>query len=296
VIRLYEYTGSAEQDLDTACLEVTQQDPLGVYAVDYMKYDIARVMSYFEVNLDIVYKRTWEQISEVISVTGSSAILGELREVLADFQKEKVLRVSYFDPNMEESHIISMVEEAYYDVPEGAFGMPSVSVQLYPEQAVGQQRLVEILLEYSEPIEELKKKQAALLAQSEALTKPLLSLSESVKLQRIVQILKQNTPMLSSGEETATAYTALIEGQANEEGLALATELLVQQSGLQCRIVRGSRYGKDHFWNIVQIDDEWKHLDLTVENPQPHGDEAMQQTGYHWSGDIPVCSEINIQE
>ncbi|MEG2000190.1 MAG: hypothetical protein RR053_02185, partial [Evtepia sp.] len=29
VIRLYNYPGAAESDLDAACLEVTQQDPLG---------------------------------------------------------------------------------------------------------------------------------------------------------------------------------------------------------------------------------------------------------------------------
>ena len=42
-IRLYQFasiTGSAVTDVDRACLEVTQKDPLGAWAVDYIKYDV----------------------------------------------------------------------------------------------------------------------------------------------------------------------------------------------------------------------------------------------------------------
>lgn len=295
VIRLYEYTGSAETDLDSACLEVTQQDPLGAYAVDYIKYDIARAMSYYEANVKIVYKRSFAQISDIVSVTGSSAIVGELREALADFEQEKVLRVSYFDPNMQAENVSAMLTEAYYDVPESAFGKPSVSVQLYPEQAVGQQRLVELVLQYPQDREELKQLQETLLEKSKRITKPLITMSASEKTERIVRMLKQSVQVVSDGEETqATAYAALLEGRTDQEGLALATELLFHQSGMQCRLVWGSRNNKPHVWNIVQIQGQWKHLDMTEENPKPQGDTAMQKAGYVWSGDIPVCQEIAI--
>lgn len=293
-IRLYEYSGSAEQDLDKACLEVTQQDPLGAYAVDYIKYDVARVMTYYEAKLKIVYKRSWKQISGVSSVTGSSAILGEVREALAKFQKEKVLRVNYFDPNMKADSVVSMVEEAYYDVPEGAFGKPTVKVQLYPEKAVGEQRIVEILLEYPESSELLAEKQKELLKQSKALTKSLVSLTEHEKLTRVVEALKQTTKLVPKAEGTSTAYQALVNGKADAEGISLAGELLLNQSGLQSRIVRGSKKGEPHFWNIVQVDNQWCHLDFTLEKPKLQGDRAMRDAGYTWGGDIPACQEITV--
>jgi hypothetical protein len=294
-IRLYDYAGSAEQDLDAACLEVTQQDPLGAYCVDYIRYDIARVMTYYEAKLKIVYKRSWQQISKVSSVTGSGAILGELREALADIQTEKVLRVNYFDPNMKPEDIAAMVEEAYYDVPEGAFGKPSARVQLYPEQSVGEQRLVEILLEYPDSIEKLKDRQVLLLQKSKTLIKPLVALSETERLGRIVTALKQRVEFVSKTAETSTAYAALVNGKADEEGLALAAELLFKESGLQSRIVRGSRGGQPHFWNIVQVKGQWQHLDVTLENPQLLGDQSMQGAGYSWSGDIPVCQDLALE-
>jgi hypothetical protein len=293
-IRLYDYKGLPEQDVDKACLEVTQQDPLGAYAVDYIKSDISRVMTYYEAKLKIVYKRSWQQISNVSSVTGSSAIIGELREVLANFQEEKVLRVNYFDPNMKAVSVVSMVEEAYYDVPESAFGKPSVQVQLYPETAVGQQRLVEILLKYPEPEELLKVKQKALLKQSKTLTKSLAPLSEPEKRIRVVQALKETAHLVPKAEGTSNAYDALVNGEADGEGMTLAAELLFKQSGLQSRIVRGSKNGEPRFWTMVQVEGQWQHLDVTVDKPKPQGDKAMREAGYLWSGDFPVCQEVTV--
>ncbi len=76
VIRLYNYTRDVEADLSSACLEVAKEDPLGAYAVDYIKYDFSRIVSYYEADVHITYRRTAEQIKNVLSVTGSSAIKG----------------------------------------------------------------------------------------------------------------------------------------------------------------------------------------------------------------------------
>lgn len=298
VVRLYDYNGPAEQDVDAACLEVTGQDPLGAYAVDYMKYDMARVTDYYELHLTLVYKRSWQQISSVSSVTGSSAVLGELRAALLDFQKEKVLRVSYFDPDMTEQSVLSMVEEAYYDVPESSFGRPEVTVQLYPEKAVSQQRLVEILLDYPEKRETLKEKQKELLKRSEDLVRPFgidsASVSASDKLDGVIAIFKEDIALRMDGE--ASAYAALLGGGANAEGLTLAAELLLQKSGLQCRIVSGTKNGTPRLWTVVQMDDVWQHLDITAQNPCPLGDHAIQGDGYRWSGDIPSCQDLPLLE
>ena len=37
-IQLYDYDGEVENDLTRACLEVATEDPLGAYAVDYIKH------------------------------------------------------------------------------------------------------------------------------------------------------------------------------------------------------------------------------------------------------------------
>lgn len=290
IVRLYDYSGVPEQDVDTACLEVTTKDPLGAYAVDYIKYDTARLPDYFEIDLKLFYKRTWQQISAVSSVTGSGAMFGELRAALLDFQKEKVLRVNYFDASMTPEKLVSMVEEAYYDVPEAAFGKPQVTVRMYPEQANSEQRVVEILLEHPASREVLKEKQKKLLAQVEQYTKPLASKEPAETVSRIVSKLKSS--VLHAPEAQGTAYAALQEGKANQEGLTLAAELLLQKSGLQCRMVRGTKNAVPTMWLVVQMEDKWRHLDPSAANPQTLGDRAMQEAGYRWNGDIPVCRDM----
>ena len=57
-VRLYQYgsvTGTAASDVDQACLEVTQEDPLGAYAVDYIKYDVKQTPSYYQVEVKLDY-------------------------------------------------------------------------------------------------------------------------------------------------------------------------------------------------------------------------------------------------
>lgn len=75
-LRLYQYssvTGAAASDVDQACLEVTQEDPLGAYAVDYIKYDVEQTVSYYQIDVKLAYNIDPKELKDVISVTGSTA-------------------------------------------------------------------------------------------------------------------------------------------------------------------------------------------------------------------------------
>ena len=83
-LRLYQYssvTGAAASDVDQACLEVTQEDPLGAYAVDYIKYDVEQMVSYYQINVKLAYNIDPKELKDVISVTGSTAVRQELEEL-----------------------------------------------------------------------------------------------------------------------------------------------------------------------------------------------------------------------
>ena len=142
-LQLVEYTGDVEEDLNRACLEVATEDPLGAYAVDFIKNQYTRVLTTYEATITISYRRTREQINSLVNVTGTSAIRDEVRAALADFQSEVALRVGYFTESADS--IAALVRQAYYDEPAGALGMPEFTVSLYPASG-GQQRIVEILL------------------------------------------------------------------------------------------------------------------------------------------------------
>ena len=153
VVRLYQYgsiTGSAASDVDRACLEVTQEDPMGAYAVDYIKYDVEQTAAYYQVNVKLAYTRTPEELAQVISVTGSSAVAGELEELLGALPETVVFRISYFTAGDSEETLRQAVEEAYAAQTAPMPPLEDVTVTLYP--SAGPQRVAEITLAWGEEI------------------------------------------------------------------------------------------------------------------------------------------------
>lgn len=59
------------------------------------------------------------------------------------------------------------------------------------------------------------------------------------------------------------AYGALVEGVAVCEGYAEAFQYLLHRAGIWSYLVLGSSRGVGHAWNMVQIDGEYYHVDLT---------------------------------
>ena len=66
-----------------------------------------------------------------------------------------------------------------------------------------------------------------------------------------------------------TAYGALVNRTSVCAGYALAYERLMDQVGIPCEYVTGMTTNGYHAWNIVQIDGEWYHVDVTWDDPTP---------------------------
>ena len=155
VIRLYQYagvTGTAASDVDRACLEVTQQDPLGAYAVDYIQYDVDQTPAYYQVDVKLAYTRSPEEIAGVISVTGSSAVEGELEDLLQETPETVAFRISYFTAGDSAETLRQAVMEAYEARMEDLPPLEDVTVTLYPDS--GPQRVAEIGLVWGENLSE----------------------------------------------------------------------------------------------------------------------------------------------
>ena len=185
-VRMYNYDQDVEQSLSNACLEVVQEDPLGAYSVDFIRYDVTPIVSYYEAAVEITYRRTREQIRSLVNVTGTSAIRDEVRAALADFQSEvapgatairsqlkdllssfgteAALRISYFEGD--ETYIQTLFREAYYASPDTALDLPEAQVYIYPQgEESGRQRIVEVLLTYHLEQKELQRRRTALARQ-----------------------------------------------------------------------------------------------------------------------------------
>ena len=63
-----------------------------------------------------------------------------------------------------------------------------------------------------------------------------------------------------------TAYGALVENEAVCDGYAKAFKLILNKLGLECIVVSGVTENAPHAWNIVKIEDEYYHVDVTSDN------------------------------
>lgn len=66
-----------------------------------------------------------------------------------------------------------------------------------------------------------------------------------------------------------TAYGALVNRTSVCAGYALAYERLMDQVGIPCEYVTGMTTNGYHAWNIIEIDGEWYHVDVTWDDPTP---------------------------
>ena len=67
-------------------------------------------------------------------------------------------------------------------------------------------------------------------------------------------------------------YGALINGHAVCEGYARAFKLLCQSAGLECILITGDSKGVGHLWNMVKLEGNWYHVDVTWDDlrEEPH--------------------------
>jgi len=286
-IQLVNYDGDVEADLNAACLEVAKDDPLGAYAVDFIKSSYTRIVSTCEATVTVSYRRAPEQIRGLVNVTGTTAIRREMGDALRGFLPELALRVGYFTGD--EASIAALIRQAYYDTPEAAFGMPEFTVSLYPDQ--GSQRVVEIVLTYPQDPEALRRKSAELLSAANEILLPLggqqpgqRRLAEAL-LSLLPEQLRRNDAPNEDGSPRSTAWDALVGEGADPEGIALAVLLLCSQLELECTVTQGTLEGAPHMWNTLILGEETLQADLTGEEPDRLWTaEELAALGYRWSG------------
>ncbi|NMM64298.1 hypothetical protein HBE96_16865 [Clostridium sp. P21] len=103
-----------------------------------------------------------------------------------------------------------------------------------------------------------------------------------------------------------SAYSALFgNGKTVCSGYALLAYRMLTEAGLEARIITGEGDGQAHAWNLVKINGNWYHLDVTWNDPIPDkpgrvmytyfnlSDEEMKAENHEWdASNYPACSKV----
>lgn len=124
-----------------------------------------------------------------------------------------------------------------------------------------------IKLNYTEETPELIKEKINLMTNNiESYIKDLDGLSDYEKEIKIHDMLSYNVEYSDSElipRKYHTAEGALLENVGVCDSFTKALQLIYSKAGINSIIVLGSLDNNAHAWNLVEIDDEWYHVDLT---------------------------------
>ncbi len=295
-LQFQNYDGNISRDISQACWEVKSSTPLGAFAIDYTSCDLSRIVSFYQADLYITYRRSAEQMQALEELTGLSDLSRRLSEALQNAQTYLVLELSA--AALTGDLVRELVAEAYYADALACPRMPEVDVNLYPES--GMDRIVEISLDYGLEAEELARMRSELSqrcaealgytgssgeASGEAGSD---SLRQADRLYAACLYLAENCSYSPSAG--STAYDALVNGTANAEGMAMACQAFCSLLGIECRVVSGRLDNEPHFWNMVTVDGMNCHVDMTDPNEVFLSSDEKVLGRYWWDTEAyPAC-------
>lgn len=77
-------------------------------------------------------------------------------------------------------------------------------------------------------------------------------------------------------DDDFSPYGVFVKGVAVCEGYAEAFKMLMDIAGIDCLLVTGTvNDGVAHAWNMVKLENDWYHVDVTFDDPEPETEKII---------------------
>ena len=288
------YDGDPVSDISLACKQTITENARCAYCVADISYEIYKVVTYYEALITVSLAETAD--NEITKLSYSGELKKYLNNALEEHDELIVLFANY--SNYTEEDIKGMVSDYYSSHPLSVPKEPNVHISVF--SGSGKQKLYEIHFDYGFSPEELDSmmEQIGAIHFPEYEESEIDSMSSLEKAAYACAYLMKCCEVSSSSAEN-TAFSALVNGKAESRGLSLAMIALCNRLDLECRIVYGQRSWRNHYWNILNIDGNYYHVDIEacitdgVKAGFLLNDESMWKI-YRWDlSGYPQCSEVS---
>ena len=304
VIRVASYPGNLEADLAEACLAASNDTALGAYCVYFINYSITRLMSFYEVSVSVIYRHTPEEAAGIPVCADEAALEELMRDALTRRAESVTVKLTGEDGGEDtvEDAVEAAVENAYYAHPGDILYIPTYTVAAYPE--TGEERILEIVFTYPYDTPTVEQRRASLTSRAREIAAAIPAGTNQERLMALAEFFSQNVEYdgtVDTSDAQArrysamTAYGALDQGRAAGEGYAMGLKVLCDLLDIECYVIRGRFYNRDHAWNLVRLDNgQLYHVDMTAFDPQAaplKNDSQQYSAGYWWDATLyPWCS------
>ena len=259
------YDGNVNADLAEACWQVKSENAYGAYTVDYISYDVNHIISYYAADVYINYRHTKEELNGIATAENTALVAEYLKIGLERFDAVILLLIN--NRLLTTDEVREQISELYYADPLLLPVLPAAEVNSYPEK--GAQRIFETRLNYffaPERLGEMKAELAAAVGEISSSidqTEPVFAAMEACeRLSEMCEYLYESD-VSREAVESSTAYGALAEKAADGFGFAMAYKALCDAVSVECIVVSGRMDKAPHAWNIIKIEDDCYHVDVS---------------------------------
>lgn len=245
-------------DLASACNDVRSETALAAYAVDYISYDLDRLVSYYEAEVFIYYLHTAEELDAIVSTSTVSGLNDAISAALDEMSTGLVVMVNASGAG--EAEVAQYVTEAYFADPLSCVNRPVADVTMYT--GGGLQRIYEISIDYGASSPTLNSRKDILEGDLEELAARVTAQGSAYRALQAATVIMESCR--SDAEAGNTFWDAVHLGAANSEGMALAFKALCDKVGVECLVVSGRLDRAEHYWNIITVDGASYHVDVSA--------------------------------
>ena len=263
------YRGEISEDLPRVCADLKANNALCAYAVDYFSYDLGRIVSFYEARVFVNFRRSAAQVQALRSVGSVTRVEAELFSAMRAGETSLVLQAA--GPELNTAVLQEMAQAYYYSAPLECLQLPYVSLNVYPNTGI--YRIYEIDVNYggdesSRPAltERLSEAVSGLCAEIRAENETAGG-DELAMAELAAQKLSERCEWAQGASGySLTAYGALVNSRASDEGMAMAYKALCDVLGLDCIVVSGRMDKAPHVWNMVRplgSEENYRHVDVS---------------------------------
>ena len=265
---------------------VMSRNPIGNYAVEDITYELGTSGGNQAASVSITYNRNHTQIRRMKTREDSESALEDITLAMTNFDESIVLRVK----NYSQIDIQQYLQDYAEENPRQVMEMPQITVNTYPDS--GADRVLEVVFAYQTSRENLRTMKNYVSPVFEAAKMYVGGDTEAgIKYAQLYTFLMERFPCVEQTSITP-AYSLLRYGVGDSKAFAQVYAAMCRDAGLECLVVAGTCSGEARFWNMIQTEDGYAHLDLLAcqerEEYSVCTDEQMKDYVWDYSA-YPVC-------
>jgi len=267
-----------EKYMNTAIYQMFQSSAIGAYAVDEITYESGISGGANAIAVSVSYLHGRQEILRIKNAQDMQSVKNYISAALRNCESSVVIKVDeYIGADIEQ-----LVKEYVNDNPHLCMELPMVSYAVYPNQ--GRERVLEIYFTYQNSRADLQMMQnivSPIFAAAELYVQN--SDGPTQKYEQLSAFLMERFDYKLETSVTPV-YSLLRYGVGDSKAFAMVYSIMCQNADLTCQVVSGTKNGEAYYWNMVEIEDEFFHIDLLASSEAEDFSlmSAEEMIGYVW--------------